>query len=1032
LELTTLITVAARGFGMLLRISFIAAVLSQLLFAQYYGVNKVQYKNFRWNYIQSEHFDVYFYEGGYDIAAFTIEVAESAYVEIKRDFRYDINKRLALIVYNSHNDFQQTNVITSYLDEGIGGVTELFKNRIIIPYEGSYSQFRHVIHHELVHGVMNDMLYGGSIQSLISGQVTQVPLWMAEGIAEFESERWNTRLDMVVRDATISGYLPPIQFLDYFPYQGGASVFRYIAQKYGNQKIGEIMHKIKGSRNFQAAFKSALSIDFDDLTEEWQRQMKREYWPELAGRKESGEFAKALTDHRKDNSYINISPAISPQGDRLVFISNRGGHQSVYLMDILEGKVVKRLIKGETDINFEELHFLAPGMSWSPDGRKIALAAKAGDADALYIFDIPNDSYEQYKFDLDGIFSAAWSPKGNEIAFVGNMNGASDIYIFDMEDQSITNITNDVFSDQMPSWSFDGSKIVFVSDRGPYIREKFSPSEYMMHLHDYENDDIYVINRDGSNMQRITTHETKQLHPKFTPDDTHLIYVSEESGVANIIIHNIQNDSVRTVSNLLTGAYQVDMDRDAQKLVFTSFYRGGYDIFMIKNPLQLKSVQVEKTSFFKQREKEGMDFLKEEPVDVDITGETLDLQANDYSSYVFARMDHKRIKKNDDIKLSEDEYKTNDGNYRIKNYKIKFSPDLINGAAGFNTYYGLQGYTQIALSDMLGDHKIYIGTDLVMDLRNSNIEAYYYYLPHRIDYGFGAFHRSYFFIDYYNGSFMRYRNYGLNFSVSRPFNKFSRLDLGFNWMNISLEYFDQITSEKIQAILPSVAWVVDRIEWGMTGPNDGMRSSISVLFSPFGHFRSIDFRTVKFDYRRYFKFASAYNFAFRFYTGASFGREPQVFFLGGVPNWFNRSFAGGWRIDNIRDVFFSEFITPLRGARYYEQVGNTFGLVNAELRFPMIPYMQLGIPPIALGNIQGALFTDIGTAKDWQDWKTYQLDKVVKDTRFVDDLISGYGIGARIFFLGFLLRYDIAWQYDITSFKTISQPVHYWSIGADF
>jgi outer membrane protein assembly factor BamA len=251
-------------------------------------------------------------------------------------------------------------------------------------------------------------------------------------------------------------------------------------------------------------------------------------------------------------------------------------------------------------------------------------------------------------------------------------------------------------------------------------------------------------------------------------------------------------------------------------------------------------------------------------------------------------------------------------------------------------------------------------------------------------------------------------------------------------MNISLEYFNQITSEKIQAILPSVAWVVDRIEWGMTGPNDGMRSSISVLFSPFGHFRSIDFRTVKFDYRRYFKFASAYNFAVRFYTGASFGREPQVFFLGGVPNWFNRSFAGGWRIDNIRDVFFSEFITPLRGARYYEQVGNTFGLVNAELRFPMIPYMQLGIPPIALGNIQGALFTDIGTAKDWQDWKTYQLDKVVKDTRFVDDLISGYGIGARIFFLGFLLRYDIAWQYDITSFKTISQPVHYWSIGADF
>ena len=103
-------------------------------------------------------------------------------------------------------------------------------------------------------------------------------------------------------------------------------------------------------------------------------------------------------------------------------------------------------------------------------------------------------------------------------------------------------------------------------------------------------------------MQRITYHDTKQLHPKFTPDNQHLLYVSEESGIANIMIHNLQNDSVRTVSNLITGAYQVDIDREAQKLVFTSFYRGGYDIFMIKNPLQLKSVQVEKTSFFKQKE----------------------------------------------------------------------------------------------------------------------------------------------------------------------------------------------------------------------------------------------------------------------------------------------------------------------------------------------------------------------------------------------------------------------------------------------
>ncbi|MCK4754559.1 MAG: biopolymer transporter Tol, partial [Calditrichia bacterium] len=119
---------------------FIFALNSVL--AQGFGQNKVQYKDFDWRFIQSEHFDVYFYEGGYDIARFTAEVAESAYVALQHDFQYDLVERVSIITYKSHNDFQQTNVVYSFLSEGIGGVTELFKNRVVVPYEGSYSQFR--------------------------------------------------------------------------------------------------------------------------------------------------------------------------------------------------------------------------------------------------------------------------------------------------------------------------------------------------------------------------------------------------------------------------------------------------------------------------------------------------------------------------------------------------------------------------------------------------------------------------------------------------------------------------------------------------------------------------------------------------------------------------------------------------------------------------------------------------------------------------------------------------------------------------
>jgi hypothetical protein len=233
----------------------LAAVLSSTTAAQpdLFGKNKVQYHNFNWSFIQSDHFDVYFSGDGEALAQFTAMAAESAYTSMSKLFRYQLVNRVPFVVYNSHNEFQQTNVISEYMEEGIGGVTELFKNR--------------VIHHELVHAVMNDMFYGGSIQSIISNNITlQLPLWFSEGLAEFEALRWDTDSDMFLRDATVHEYLPPInQLWGYFAYRGGQSVWYYISRKYGDQKIGEILNKIKSSRSLDAGFRTLGAGSEGDL-----------------------------------------------------------------------------------------------------------------------------------------------------------------------------------------------------------------------------------------------------------------------------------------------------------------------------------------------------------------------------------------------------------------------------------------------------------------------------------------------------------------------------------------------------------------------------------------------------------------------------------------------------------------------------------------------------------------------------------------------------------------------------------------------
>ncbi|KAA3617169.1 MAG: biopolymer transporter Tol [Calditrichaeota bacterium] len=1013
-----------------LHIFVMSFFLSQHLFAQGFGQNKVQYRDFDWHFLQTEHFDIYFYPGGYDIAVFTADVAEDAYKLLQRDFNYELSKRVSIILYKSHNDFQQTNVVIPYMREGIGGVTELFKNRVVVPFEGSYSSFRHVIHHELVHAVMNDMLYGGSVQSLISGQIAQVPTWFSEGLAEYFSQRWNTRTDMMVRDATIGGYLVGA-LPTYGAYFGGNSLFRYIAEKYGNEKIGEILHKIKGSFRFESAFKSALGIELNDLAENWQKQMRKEYWPDIADRLESKEFARAITDHHESKSYLNISPALSPNGDKVAFLSNMGGKQGIFIMDILDPENITKVIQGETDVNFEELHWLSPGMGWSPDATHLTFSAKAGDQDALYIYDVFNDEIEQHKFDIDGLFSAAWSPNGDDIAFVGNNNGAGDIYVFNLKSQKLEMITNDIFSDTYPRWSNDGNKIAFVSERGEYLTPEQVPEDFKMSNHNYENTDIYIVDRYSKEIERITDTEFLETDPVFSPNDSSLLYVSDVNGISNIYVHNLESGEFYPVSNLLSGAFQLSLDKKGHTLAFTSFNEIGFDLYTIKNPFDLPKVELENTVFYNKLEDENsllstVDNLDQQESQGDSAKTEVKIpQSTDYSNYVFADLNRKTRKEKVKVKLKEDDYKRTDGNFKIRNYKVKFSADIIQGQAQYSTLWGPEGFTQIAYSDVLGNHRINLGTNLVFDLRNSFISAQYWYLPERIDYGVTAFHSAH---SYYSGtsnSIIRFRNYGAAFIASRPFNKFSRADFQLYMMNASLEYLVAGgRTDEVRSLVPSIQLIHDTSQWWGTGPNEGFRGSVSLTHSPLYTDKSLEFTTLKLDVRKYFKIHDYYSLAFRLNTGTSFGENPQLFYFGGTENWINRDFNGNIdsRINSVRDVYFSEFVTPVRGARFYEKTGYNFALVNSEVRFPLITRLDLGLPPISFGYIQGVLFSDVGSA-----WFSNNEFKGIEDGK-VKDLFIGYGTGARIGIFGFLLKYDLAWEYNL---KKSSRAKHYFSIGVD-
>ncbi|KAB2844188.1 MAG: biopolymer transporter Tol, partial [Ignavibacterium sp.] len=380
------------------------------------------------------------------------------------------------------------------------------KNRVVVQFTGSYKQFRQLIHHELVHAVMNDMFYGGSVQNIITNNISlQFPLWFNEGLAEYEALGWDVDTDMFIRDAAVNEYLPDINRLDnYFAYRGGQSVFYYIANKYGTEKIGELLNKIKGIGNVEEGFKATLGIDIKELGQRWKKDIKKTFWPDVALRDDPVDFAKRLTNPEKDKGFYNTSPTLSPQGDKIAFISNRDYYFGLYIMDVLTGKTTGPLAEGNQTPDFEELNILTPGLTWSPDGNKIAISAEHSGFDVIYIFDLEEDERETLEFNLESIESVAWSNDGKYLAFVGQTSKQSDIYIYNFETKELTDLTNDIFSDSDPAWSQDDKAIFFVSDRGDFLDAGKIVKNFKISEHNYSQKDIYKLNIADREIIRIT------------------------------------------------------------------------------------------------------------------------------------------------------------------------------------------------------------------------------------------------------------------------------------------------------------------------------------------------------------------------------------------------------------------------------------------------------------------------------------------------------------------------------------------------
>lgn len=950
--------------------AFVLAVTSTAG-AQYFGRNKVQYETFDFKVLTTEHFDIYYYPEEEAAVQLAARMAERWYTRLSKLLRHQIGSRQPLILYAAHPHFQQTNALPGEIGEGTGGATEMFKRRIVLPFAGGLAETDHVLGHELVHAFQFDLATRRDLEGNPTGPaVLRLPLWFIEGMAQYLSlGPVDPNTAMWVREASGREKMPSVDDLDdpeFFPYRYGHAFWAYVAGRWGDQAIGEMLRATGPQGDIETAMQEVLKTDPETFTREWHEATRRTYAPFVETTRSAAAFGRPLVTHEGTGGELNVAPALSPDGRRLVFLSERSLFSiDMYLADAVSGRVTRKLVETSGDPHFDSLQFLSSAGDWAPDNRRFVFAALSAGQPVLAVLDVDRGQREaEHEFpDLDQIFNPAWSPDGRAIAFAALKGGFLDLYVFNLADGVLRQLTNDPYADLDPEWSPDGRSLAWVTDR-------FSSSVDTLEFGNYR---IGLLDVRTGEAQPLAGFDTgRNTNPEFSADGRSLYFIGAPDGISNIYradlgegVHGPVATRTVRVTNVLSGISGItpltpalSVAAAAPRLVFTVFESNHYNLYTLE-------------SMGQRAGRAGPD--------VDRNAAVLppfDRPAGEVARLLGAPAQG--------LPPAQE--------YPREAYKPRLSLDQIGqptvgvGADRFGAYAA--GGLSLLWSDMLGDHTL--GTAVQLTSRFQEIGGVVGYLNRRSRWNWGAIGEQ---TPYVTGRFARgvstvsgrealvertHRITQVNRAATGvlqyPFSRAQRVELAGGLRRISFDedietqFFSVTTGSLIDEVreeLPrpgalnlgeaGVALVYDSSLFGATGPILGQRYRFE--YAQVGG--TILYSGVLADYRRYVMPVRPFTIAVRGLHYGRYGRDGEDGRLAplyiGYPG-----LVRGYEIQSF-DVDECDAVEVLTCTAFDRLVGSRIAVASAELRFPLFGLFSrrsfYGPAPVEM-----ALFTDAGAA----------------------------------------------------------------------
>lgn len=935
---------------------------------QYFGQNRVRYRTFDFKVLKTQHFDIYYYDDEQKAVEQVGRMAERWYTRLSGILNHQLSSRQPLILYANHADFEGTTVIPDFIGESVGGVTEPLRRRVVMPLAGPLADTDHVLGHELVHAFQYDMTKRGS--SVFGGTpgLASFPLWFVEGMAEYLSiGPTDPNTAIWVRDAVKQNQIPRIGDLDnpkYFPYRWGQAFWAFMAAKYGDQITREMLAGMPSGAGGTAESRSGEK----ELSEEWKQAMIAVEQPILKATTPADEEGRLLVSPKKHGGPYNVSPAISPDGKRMMFFSAKGLFSiDLYEADAESGKVLRKITSTATSPHFVNLEFVNSAGAWSDDGRQFAFAhVRSGKAE-IVIFDAQQGRVtRRIPFSAFGeVLNPTWSPDASQIAFAANVGGLTDLFVVDVKTGKVTRLTDDAFADLQPAWSPDGKTIAFATDRFTTDLNDLAIGHYRIGLLDVA----------GGQIRPLATFEAgNSMNPQWAPDNSAIFFLSDSSGIPNIYRIGLnQSGATAQITNVQTGVTGVTASSPAFSvaahsgaLVYSAFVNGDFHIERIDEPAARSartSIADMQPALLPPHER------KPSAVEAYLQDPNLGLVSS--SSFTTSKYSPG---------LSLD---------------YVAPPTLMGGMTSFGTQIG--GGTQLHFSDMLNHHELTVlgqvqTTNGTQDLlRNLTGLANYQNNRHRFSWGLTAGQ-----LPYVTGGvaiapaiapdgtpviLQQLITYWEQFRpvtayIAYPFSRAQRIEFSGGYQNVGfaaradtdiLDVFGNLVGRQRQD-LPSpaglnqavgtAALVYDTSLFAGVSPIAGQRYRLEAGIQG----GSLSFSNLLADYRRYFRIARSISLAGRIMHFGRYGADAesehlQPLYLG-YPE-----FVRGYNISSISAAECgATFNQTGRCPVIDELVGSRVAVANGELRIEIfgplgaIPHTR-GVPPVEIGP-----FYDAGVA----------------------------------------------------------------------